>query len=172
MNAQSLVMVGTPSEAARQLVHLICKKEEPLTECCCATAVSAIWRNLLPAQVRAHVANMDLKTDFEGTITSADNVWRSLKGSSGAVAAVTAENKPKGEAESADVAAYTANKTSRGGQRSRGYRRGRGRGRADGQKQEETPPEGCCPTHKKYGKKAFYYHLIPINLQNHYMKKV
>ena len=46
--AQTMVMVGTPSETAKRLVELICKQPKPLTSCCCGVAVSSLWRDLLP----------------------------------------------------------------------------------------------------------------------------
>ena len=155
--ALSLVMTGPPSTAAIRLVSLICKKSKPFDGCCCATAVSSIWRDMLPAQIKAQIASMDLEADFDNTIAAADDIWRSMQssGAGAAVAAVSAE----------EIAAVGQGQ--RGG--ARGGRRGRGRGRGNrgnrqGQAQsqgqqrgpEETPPENCCRMHKQHGKRAFY----------------
>ena len=62
--AQSMVLVGAPSTAARRLAQLICRKPKPFDGCSCATAVGSIWRDMLPSAVRAQIASMDLETQL------------------------------------------------------------------------------------------------------------
>merc|ERR1712026_297143 len=123
-----MVMVGTPSETAKRLVELICKQPKPLTSCCCGVAVSSLWRDLLPKEVRQAVASMDLVRDFEGTLD----------------VAVTEQAGP-------EVAAVGRSQQQRGNGRGRRRRGGQSRGggqssqqRPSGTSDSETPPPGCC----------------------------
>ena len=63
--AKSIVLVGLPSEAAKDIRDLICQKKPQLKECCCAVAVATYWEDILPSAVRASIAGMDLQNDFE-----------------------------------------------------------------------------------------------------------
>ena len=78
--AMDLVMTGTPSQAAKQLVQLICDKEN-MENCCCSMAVSCKWRSMLPTQVKAQVATLPMKTkaEFKAIIAAADLIFNSLK---------------------------------------------------------------------------------------------
>ena len=162
--AQSLVATGAPSQTAKELVQLICKKPTPLVECCCAIAVGSLWRELLPTIVKSAVANFDLADpkEFEQAMDVADNVWHSVQTPAGQVSAVKraaadkAADKDALDESDLQVAAVgnRRNNPRGGGGRGRSGRRG---GRGNSQNQEtETPPEGCCEMHKKHGKKAFY----------------
>ena len=90
--AQKLVMTETPSAAAKELIELLCDKDTPLESCCCNKAVSALWRDMLPTQVRTQVANMSLKSKDErkDTLDAADKAFDSLKGPQVAEVAVAA----------------------------------------------------------------------------------
>ena len=77
--AVNFVLTGLPSDAAKDLRSLICDKNPSLKECCCAKSVGAKWRSILPPTVRAAVANMDLKTDFDKTVKHADYVFNAIK---------------------------------------------------------------------------------------------
>ena len=78
----------TPLQTAQKLVKLICKDRKPLVNCCCSNLVSTRWRQLIPQQVRTHVAGLGLKTEYTTTMKVADNVWRSLQPGQQQVAAV------------------------------------------------------------------------------------
>ena len=166
--ALTMVMTSdmTPSQAAQRLVKLICKDKKPLENCCCAILVSSRWRKMLPSDVRAHVANFDLKTDYAAAMKVADGVWRSLQEASPQVAVVNdarAGQTPKSDSFESEVAAVS----SRGANRSRGRgpRRGRGGNRGgqrnsssgSGQNQDgPIPPDNCCYLHKRFKKNAYY----------------
>ena len=129
--AMKLVMTDTPSEAADKLVDLICDKPKPLVDCCCSKVVSTIWRDMLPPTVRAQVAAMDLKANYQGTVDHADTVFMSLRDapSAGGVAAVS---KKPAQGEEEEVAAIGRGR-GRGGSRGRG--RGQGQNTQNGQNQ-------------------------------------
>ena len=165
--ALSMVMTGAPSEAAKELVKRICKKSNPLQDCCCATAVGSLWRDLLPKDVRTAVANMDIQTDFQATIDYADEVWHSLQRPQVSAAtlrarAAIAAVEPAAAAAADEPPAVAAVNQQRG--RGRGRRRGRGQdGRGGGHRQgapanasDETPPADCCKMHKIHKKNAYY----------------
>ena len=65
-------MEGLPSQAARRVKGLICKRN---FDCCCPAVVGKIWRDKLPEAVRLAVANHDLKTQWDGALDWADNVY-------------------------------------------------------------------------------------------------
>ena len=149
--AQALKMTGLPSQAAKQLVDLVCQKDPPLENCCCATAIGKFWRDMLPPMVRAVVSSMDLKEDFEGTLEAADCAFNSM--AAGAVVAATTVDATTTNDPGA-VAAVS--RGTRGASNSRGNR-SRGRGTPRTQRNDaETPPPGCCDQHVRYGKKAYY----------------
>ena len=169
--AQTLVMVGTPSQTAKKLVQLVCKRNPPLKECCCGTAVAALWRDVLPDPVKQAVANMDLTTNFQTTVDHADGVYHAMQ-LTGAVAAVSDVN-PNTLAVAAvnpapEVAAVGRGAGQRGGGRggrgARNPRTGRGgRRRPDpkdrstwGQPHADGPTSANCMQHWIYGKSAHY----------------
>ena len=170
--AQSLVMTDTPSAAAKELVELICDKDKPLESCCCTKAVSALWRDMLPATVRAQVSNMGLKdaSERKDTLDAADKAFAALKGPKvSAVADVAAvKGAPRGRGKgrgqqqtsrgggNADRSATSAAAAGRGG-------RGRGARQARDPKDPSTwgdphpdgSPPGACMQHYLYGKNAW-----------------
>ena len=130
--AQAVVMTDTPSKAAKQILDLICDKPTKLDSCCCAKTVSATWRDVLPTQVRAQIAALDINSlpTFKTTIDTADQIYHELKVAK-PVAAVKA-----GPKESDPEVATVGRGQSRGGRRganrggaSRGGARGGGAGR-------------------------------------------
>ena len=105
--AISIVLTGLPSEAAKDIRDLICEKTKPLESCCCAKAVGAIWRDLLPPTVKAAVAGMDLKTDFANTVKKADQVYNAVKVAQ-PVALVAPSKPPKASASAAAASLDTS----------------------------------------------------------------
>ena len=89
--AQTMVLTGLPSDAAKKLKELICQKTHKLDECCGATAISKLWRDMLPRDVKNAVANLDLTTQWELAMTTSDAVYRANTSNTAAtpVAAVT-----------------------------------------------------------------------------------
>ena len=84
--ALTIVMTGLPSAAAKEIRDLICDQKVKLTNCCCAKQVSATWKKLLPAHVRAQIAGMDMKTQFDLMIKKADDTYNAIKAEAGAAA--------------------------------------------------------------------------------------
>ena len=179
--ALTIVLTGLPSEAAKEIRALVCEKKPPLKDCCCATQVGAIWESILPEQVKASVAGMDLKNEFDSVIQKADDVYLSVNGGAtvktvaaaklttgaGAGAKPTKTVATKADLDTsadqsafdqmnqltAQLAAFNKNFKKGGKQRGKGGNRGGGAGR-DGPK--ETPPPDACAIHKRHGKDAYY----------------
>ena len=167
-------MTGTPSQAAKTLVGLICRQKEPLKNCCCNVQVSSFWRDLLPTAVRAAVASYNLATDFQATLDEADNVWHAIKRpaqvsaikksaeqrAGSANAASNADNaSASNEADGTAAAVTSSRRTNQQNQRGQGRggrRRRGGQGPVPATSTDETPPENCCSMHKTHGKNAFY----------------
>ena len=149
LEAQALVLTGLPSEAAKQLRELCCQKPKPLETCCCATAVGAFWKKLLPPQVRAAVAGQDLAGDFDDIVQHADDVFLSMKSDVKAVSAVSDLDTTL-PALQHDVAAFKKQqkKTNKKGHKP-DYK-------GDKSDKKESAPPNACSNHKKWGKKAFY----------------
>ena len=99
----AVVMTGLPSEAAKDIRALLCEKDPPLKNCCCHKSVGSIWRDLLPPTVKAAVAGMDLKENFENTVKHADSVYNAIK-TAPPVAVVTPGTRPKAGAAAATAA--------------------------------------------------------------------
>ena len=70
--ALEMPMEGLPSQVARRVKGLICKRN---FDCCCPAVVGKIWRDKLPEAVRLAVANHDLKTQWDKALDWADNVY-------------------------------------------------------------------------------------------------
>ena len=51
-----------------------------MEECCAASAISKLWRDILPPQVRAQVAALDLKTQWDEALRTADLVYKTTTG--------------------------------------------------------------------------------------------
>ena len=86
--AQAMVLNGLPSDAAKRIRALVCQKKPAMTSCCCHVAVGKLWRDLLPAHVKAAVANMTLATEAEFTAITdaADNVFLAVQPTAAAAA--------------------------------------------------------------------------------------
>ena len=165
--AASLVLTTTPSALAKRITELLCEcdGDTPLTGCCQAETVSALWRRQLPQSVRSRIAGLSLKTSYDTTLKLADDVFAALgaPGVSAVGASVAADEDP----EVAAVGRGGARGGPRG--RSRGRARGQGgasRGRGEsaqaqggqGQRQRKRHPEaidGCCKQHFRYGPNAY-----------------
>ena len=175
--AQGIMMTGTPSEAGKRIRELICQKNPPLTDCCCAAAVGKLWRDVLPPPVRNQVANFDIKTQFKAAMDHADKVYHSAKMASGAGALVNQmaalsldETLP---ALQQDVAAFKASKKSQQrGQaaQSRPSSTGQRRPKLDVNNRDtwgkpdkdwagQTPPRSVCFQHYRFGKRAHFCRL-------------
>ena len=171
--AQTMVMVGTPSQTARRLAQLMCRKPKKLTDCCCAVGVSAIWRDLLPQQIKSQVANLSLEADhFEATIAYADSVYQSLQPAQ-PVAAVrmTAPGTSSGAtpkstdagASDRSVQEVAAVKKRQGGGGAAGSGKKPPRKKRDpndpttwGKPHADGPPAQTCMYHYVYGRKAYF----------------
>ena len=165
--ALNLQMIGKPSQTAQKMVALVCKQDPPMQSCCCATAVSTIWRALLPTEVQQAIATMDLKTEYSAVLNTADAVWRTLQAPKEPITKIAAVTSDV-EAEPAEVAALKQKGAARG--RGVPWRRGgrgqipatRGRGglRPPPQRRPtahpDGPPENACTIHWNYGKSAFF----------------
>ena len=138
--ARSLVMTDTPSEAAKELRELLCKKPKHLEGCCCGPIVTSFWRDLLPEPVRQAVANMDLSaTTFEATVDHADKAFASMNKGATVAAVNLDETQP---ALQQPVAAFN-----RGNTRARNVGAGRrdkaGGEDRDGEADAQTPATGA-----------------------------
>ena len=168
--ALTLVATGPPSHTAKALRDLICKKNPPITDCCCGIAIEARWHDLIPLIVKTSVANLSLVNDFDGTVDYADQVYHSLSRPDGATAAgvrVAAVTQAAGGQEQ-EIAAFKHR--GRGG--NRGGRSGRGRGRGQqrqrppppdpndrttwGNPHDDGPPPDACMNHYRFGRSAYF----------------
>ena len=91
--AKNIVMTGLPSEAAKEIRNLMCHKKPQLKECCCSVSVGAEWKKLLPQSVKAAVAGLDIKNNFDTVIEKADEVFLATKAAAPTVAAVKSKSK-------------------------------------------------------------------------------
>ena len=58
--AMVLVMTDKPSQHCRKLINILCPKHPILVDFCAEPMISGMWREQLPALVRAVVANHEL----------------------------------------------------------------------------------------------------------------
>ena len=175
--ALTRTMVGLPSQLGNQLVDDICKKPIKLQDCCCPSAVEALWHLQLPVNIRAHVSNMEFShTTFKEVFEAADRVFLSSKQVSVAAMQVAAVNLDETQAafnpeNQPQVAAIAAKNQGRNQQSNRGRNKpNRGRGGRNGQSQansqsqtkprgprhSSSPPEACCDRHYRHGADAWY----------------
>ena len=136
---------------------------------------------MLPPTVKAAVAAMDLKEDFDKTVKHADYVYNAVKGAQ-PVAVVTPGNRPTASAvtpadldSSADapaldqvatlaqeIAAFNKTFKSAKNQMSQGKGGGAKGGagkpqhRGRGKPHPDGPPPESCKVHWQYGRNAFY----------------
>ena len=142
-----------------------------MQNCCCAKAVSSIWRDLLPTEVRSAIATMDLKTHYQSTLDAADAVWNATRTKSIAtvtVATAAATDKAQSD-DPQDVAAFRPRNQRGRGSTSRGPRGAQSNGSRRGQPQHQRrplparkphphpdgPPPDACNIHWNHGKSAF-----------------
>ena len=89
--ALGMVMEGLPSQAAKRVKDLVCKRN---FDCCCPAVVGKIWRDMLPEDVRLAVASHNLKTQWDGALDMADNVYYALKAGAEVAAVKLDETAP------------------------------------------------------------------------------
>ena len=167
--ASQLMLTGKPSALAKKLTELLCECDPPL-QCCATETVAALWRKRLPAQIRARIAGMSLKSDYDAVLTLADDVYASMNPEQ-QVAAVTTSAAATTPGEAEDVAAVRGQSSGnrgrgrwnggRGAGRGRGQSRGGGGGqqRAQGdrgERHQDGPPEASCLMHWRWGRSAYY----------------
>ena len=90
--AQTMILTGLPSDGAKKLKEMLCKKSHTLDECCAAPGLSKLWRDMLPPIVKAGVASFDLTTHWDEALRTADAIFRAQQSNTPvppAVAAVT-----------------------------------------------------------------------------------
>ena len=90
------VMTGLPSEAAKDIRELVCKKQTKFDGCCCVEIVATIWKDILPTTIRTAIAHMDMTTEFDRAIENADLVYNALKAGSGQQVAAAAPTSATG----------------------------------------------------------------------------
>ena len=139
--AKELMLTDKPSQLARKLIQALCPKHPTLEDCCVEPVISGMWRDQLPAMVKAAVANMSLAGgSMETTLNHADEVYASMKSGGAAVSAVAEE----------EVAAVKQSRTKQ---------KGKPPQKKKGKKKTEDgppPPEGCCQVHRDFGKSAYF----------------
>ena len=86
--ALGLVMTGLPSQAAKRVKELVCKRN---FDCCCPAVVGKIWRDMLSKDVRVAVASYDLAKQWDEALDRADDVHNALQSFLEAEAAKTTE---------------------------------------------------------------------------------
>ena len=74
--ALGLVMTGLPSQAAKRVRELVCKRN---FDCCCPAVVGKIWRDMLSKDVRVAVASYDLAKQWDEALDRADDVYNALQ---------------------------------------------------------------------------------------------
>ena len=130
-------MEGLPSQVARRVRGLICKRN---FNCCCPAVVGKIWRDKLPQAVRLAVSSHDLKTQWDGAMDHADIVYYAQKADVKEVAAVKVDEK-------------TPDKTAPELQFDINDRQTWGRYHSDFKRK---PPKQICFQHYRWGKQAHF----------------
>ena len=139
--AAALEMTAKPSALAKAITEILCECDPPLTGCCQAKTVAALWKRKLPQQIKTRIAGMSLAQDYANVLKLADDVFATLQ-RPGSVAAVShrqpspaqpAAEPQLEELEDQEVAAYGHGRggAQRGAQ-GRGAQRGGQRGRRPG----------------------------------------
>ena len=149
--AMDLIMVTTPSDLARQIIDLICEnKAEPLAECCaCQKTCFGIWRRKMSEPVRRAIAGKSFANgEMDTVLTIADAIERTAK-VQGQVSAVETSVSGTSQEGETQVSVFTRGGTARGGGT-------RGRNHRGGYRGQQTVPDGSCPQHRRYGRKAYY----------------
>ena len=167
--ALSRVMVGRPSQLAKQLMDDLCKCRPVLKTTCCQNMIFGLWRRQLSTAVRNSVAGMSFdQNSYQAVLDHADQVHYSNKfdnPSKASVAAISVESS----SEEVSVAAISTKNRGRGGNRgNRGRNRGGQTGGGNqssqpkpaatvkGPRHPDGPPSGVCQIHHSYGKSAWW----------------
>ena len=140
------MLTGKPSALAKKITELLCECDPPL-QCCAAETAAALWRKRLPPQIRARIAGMSLKSDFETVLSLADDVYASMNADQ--VASVTNFTPSANSGETEEVAAVRQHQQSSAAAGSRGKGRwngGRGSSRARGQSRGRVASSAIRPT--------------------------
>ena len=170
--AESLMLVGKPSQLLNKLINVICKNHPDLEGCCAAGQISGMWRRRLPPDVKSRIAGCSIvgKVAMKATMQTADAVFATLQSRTPTVAAVTPASGNYGAAAynpaldaSADapalqIAAYGNSRGQpqrRGGGRGRPPQSNRPQGQGRGNPHPDGPPPTACNLHWKYGRGAF-----------------
>ena len=165
--ALGLTLTTTPSQLARQLLDLLCKKDPPLTDCCCENSVSGLWRKLLPNPVQRAIAGMEMTADnLEAILQKADDVYATMVPNAGPQVAANNWSANQGGGAQRGARGCGRGQRGRGGAQSNaGQQRAPGQnGQAGGnqsnptraQRHSDNPPTEACVQHWKYGKGAYY----------------
>ena len=125
--ASQLILKQKPSALAKELIELLCDCEDPLKECCAAKTVTALWLRQLPQIVRSAVAGRSLKSDLEGVMKHADDVYASINAPGARSIAAYDVDENEGE----EIAAI----------RGRGGRSGQRGGYGRGSQQQQQPQQ-------------------------------
>ena len=157
--AKSLQMTSTPSQFAKKLRTLVCKKETPLSDCCCGNIVASLWEDGLDPDLRTAVANMDLVSSFDTTCDAADAIWAAIQSTrtrGSKVAAIKPANNQSGE----DIAAVRQQASGQKQKKKGNFKRKTRPNPEDkstwGPPHASGPPPGVCMNHHIYGKEAFF----------------
>ena len=150
--ALGLVMTGLPSQAAKRVKELVCKRN---FDCCCPAVVGKIWRDMLPKDVRVAVASYDLAKQWDEALDRADNVHNALQSFLKAEARGT---KAQAEADVKEVAAVKLDKPpDEAGPEDDVFdindRQTWGRYHSDFKR---NPPKTICFQHYRWGKQAHF----------------
>ena len=135
--AMGLVMTGLPSQAAKRVRELVCKRN---FDCCCPATVGKIWRDMLPKDVKLAVASYDLRTQWDEALDRADDVYNASK-TAHAVAALQY-----------DVAAVTKSKQTK---KKFDINDRKTWGRYHTDFNGKSPPKKICHQHYRWGKQAY-----------------
>ena len=157
--AKQLMMTGKPSALAKTLVDKLCKCNS--ATCCSTETISGLWKDQLPSQVKASIAGLTIRDNFEEIIARADKVRASLGGAP-KVSAVAAPGAGE-EEEVTAVRPGPQHQRGRGQQRGRGNQRAQGRGgrgwgagRGQQPQHNDNVPDTACKMHKMWGKGTWY----------------
>ena len=173
-------MVGSPSATAKKIRDLVCQEAKPFNGCCCSTAVSKLWRDVLPKEVQMGVSNLSLKDNFDQTVKAADNIFYALnhrqqqegaaatplppeddfRSAGGDIVAAIRQgaNVGRGKAVTTRPREYPAGGQGRGQSQGQGQSRGRPSRQIRGRKvyrHQDEPPPLSCNNHWKYGRNTY-----------------
>ena len=142
--AMGLVMTGLPSQAAKRVRELVCKRN---FDCCCPATVGKIWRDMLPKDVKLAVASYDLRTQWDEALDRADDVYNASK-TAHAVAAVDLDETAP--ALQHDVAAVTK------ARKKFDIKDRQTWGKYHKDFKGKSPPSKICHLHYRWGKQAYF----------------